>query len=169
MLRSSLPGGRAMISMPGFQNVGFVLQHHVGHAAAEQLAEQLLEMAADGGEGVHEELAAVGVDLVDDLFEAIFWPGQIVELGLQGGGARFEFVQLLEGIEVDAAEAAELAAQVVDFVGNEGRGRDEGRGVRGEGREEEVVSGKTPPGPPFERGGNQGFVRKGGSNTLCCG
>ena len=43
--RSSLPGGRATMSTPGFEHVVRVIQHDVGHAAAEELAEQFLEVA----------------------------------------------------------------------------------------------------------------------------
>jgi len=47
-LRISLPGGRAVISMPVSSTSEGILQHNVGHAPPEQFAEEFLEMDANG-------------------------------------------------------------------------------------------------------------------------
>ena len=91
------------------QHVGPVFQDDVRLPAAEQLAEQLLEVAADRGERVGEQLAAVGVDRVDHVLERLAggvrsscWAFSAVVLGLDSA-------EFLERLHVHAAEPGELA------------------------------------------------------------
>ena len=68
------------------------------------------------GEGLGEQPAAVLIDLGDDLLQRPLGRGQVVELRLQSGGPRFQLAQLLEGLEVDAAQPAQLAPQLGDLL-----------------------------------------------------
>ena len=51
------------------QNIDVLLQHDVGVPAAEQVAEQRLEMPLDGLQRLGKQPPAVGVDPVDDLLQ----------------------------------------------------------------------------------------------------
>src|SRR5262249_32818182 len=46
-----------------FEDVRLIFEDHIRHAAAEQLAEKLAKMFADGREGINEHAPAVEVDL----------------------------------------------------------------------------------------------------------
>ena len=62
------------------QHVHAVFEHDVGLPAAEQLAEQFLEVAADGAEGGGEQRAALDVDGVDHVLERLAGGGEVVQL-----------------------------------------------------------------------------------------
>ena len=57
-----------------------VFKDDVGHAAAEELAEQLLKMGTDRVVGLLEQLPAVGVDALDDLVQGGLGLGEVVAL-----------------------------------------------------------------------------------------
>ncbi len=115
MLRGSLPGGRATISMPLSRMSDSLFQHDIGPAAAKQLAEQGLEMFLHRVQRLGEQAAAVGVDFADDGFQRLFRLAQVLVLTRQVRKTRLQLVGLLERIDVHAADIAELAAKLVDF------------------------------------------------------
>ncbi len=98
------------------ENVDVLLQHDVGVAAAEQVAEERLEMALDRLERLGEQPPAVGVDLVDDLFQRRLGRRQVLVLVGEGLVAGFELLEFFQGFEVDVAEIVDLLPQFVDFL-----------------------------------------------------
>jgi hypothetical protein len=83
--------------------------------AAEQVAEEHLEVPAHGLQRLGEQPPAVGVDLVDDLLQRAFGGGQVLVLGREVLVAGLELFELVEGFEVDIAQVIDLPPQVVDF------------------------------------------------------
>ena len=88
-----------------FQDVFAFLQQQVGLAAAEELAEGFVEVRLDGFESLLEQAAAVPVDARDDVLEAGARRVQVLELRLEEGVARLEFLLFLQGAHVHGAEA----------------------------------------------------------------
>src|SRR5262245_49623646 len=72
-------------------------------------------MRADGRKRLSEQPTAVLVDLADDLLQRALGGSQIVELSLQRVGPLFQLLHLLERVKVDAAELAQLLAQLGNF------------------------------------------------------
>ncbi len=116
MLRGSLPGGRATISMPLSRMSTPFLQHDVALPAAEQVAEQLLKMPADRFQRLGEQPPAVGVDPVDDLFQRRLGAGQVVVLVGKRLVPRLQLFQLLQGFEVHVAQVVDLLPQFLDLL-----------------------------------------------------
>ena len=116
MLRGSLPGGRATISMPLSRMSTFSSKIDVGLAAAEEIAEKRLEMAADGFQRLGEQPPAVGVDPLDDLLQRRLGRREIVVLVGERFVAGLELFELVEGFEVDVAEVVDLLPQLFDLL-----------------------------------------------------
>ena len=98
MLRGSLPGGRATISMPLSRMSTPSSSDDVGVAAAEQIAEKLLEMPLDRLQRFGEQPPAVGVDLLDDLFQRSLGAGKVLELVGKRLVAGFERLRVRRGL-----------------------------------------------------------------------
>jgi len=98
-----------------FEDVVFVFENQVGHAAAKDFTEEFLEVRADGVEGFEEEAFAVLVDLGDDLFERFLGGDEVAVLGLEVDGTGFQVLQFGQGFHVDAAELREFLPQFGDF------------------------------------------------------
>ena len=98
------------------ENIHAFFQHDVGLAAAEQIAEKLLKMPADRVQRFGEQPPAVGVDLVDDLFQRRLGVGQIVVLVGKRFVAGFQLFEFFQGLEVDVAEVVDLPPQIVDLL-----------------------------------------------------
>ncbi len=100
----------------GVENIHALLQHDVGVAAAEKIAEKLLKMPADRVQRLGKQPPAVGVDLFDDFFQRGLGVGQIAVLVGKGFIAGFQLFEFFEGLDVDVAEIGDLASQVVDLL-----------------------------------------------------
>ena len=96
----------------------FGFQEDVGLAAAEELAEHLLKVLADGIKRLLEAGAAFGVDFVDEVFELLLGAGQVAHLRGEEFGSFFQFVLLGDGVEIDIAQALDLLAKLADFLGD---------------------------------------------------
>ena len=118
MLRSSLPGGRAMTSMPLSRMSISSSSTMSAMPPPNSLRNNSWKCVRIDGERVGEQLAAILIDLGDDLFERFLGRGQVLPLGLQLVGPRLQLLQFLERFHVDAAEPAELATQIGDFLLN---------------------------------------------------
>ncbi len=88
----------------------------VGMSAAEELFEELLEMAANCFDAFRQQPPAVGVDPLNDLLECPFGPREILELRRQRFVALFELAQFFEGGQIHAADRGDLAAEIGNFL-----------------------------------------------------
>ena len=110
--------------------VVLVEQGQPGASAAEERAEDLLEVTVDGGERLGEPLPGRFVDALDGLGGLGNRVDQVLALRRQEGVAGFELVELVDGHHVDRAKAIDPGAQLGDgFLGAERAllGRGDGR------------------------------------------
>jgi len=115
-LRVSFPGGRATISIAALQHVLGIEQQYVRPAAAEELAEKLLEIPAHGLESLQEQLAAFLVDLPDQVLQLRLGGIDVSQLVGQEFFALFQFVLLGDGVEVHVAKAVDARFQFANLV-----------------------------------------------------
>ena len=112
---SFLPGGLAMTSMPDSSGSSSSEQHEVGLAFfAEEFLEHLAEVDPDLGEGFGEQALGFRVDAFDDFEQLGFRGDEVVVLVLEEVVAFFEFLEFLDGVEVDRAHGIEAAFDVGD-------------------------------------------------------
>ncbi len=114
MTCSFLPGGLAWISRPASQRILRLGEPQLGLAAAEQLGEELLEVAADLLEGGEEALAALAVQALDALAQAADGGDQVVALGRHAGDLLLELVGLFLGAQVHRAHGLALVHQALE-------------------------------------------------------
>ena len=80
------------------ENIDVLLQDDVGLAAAEQIAEERLEMPLDGFQRLGKQPPAVGVDLLDDLFQRALGGRQILVLVGRAFCAALRAVRVRRGL-----------------------------------------------------------------------
>ena len=98
-----------------FERVVFVDEDEVGLAAlAEEFLEGAAEVVADLDEGFDEAFFGFVVDALDDAEEFGFGVGEVVVFALEEVVAFFEFLEFLDGVEVDWAHAVEALFEVGD-------------------------------------------------------
>ena len=104
----------------GVEGVLVVDEEEVGlGAGAEEFGEHFAEVGADLGEGVGEEDGGFGVDALDEGEEFGLGADEVVVLALEEGVAFLEFLEFLDGVEVDGADGIELALEVGEGGGDE--------------------------------------------------
>jgi hypothetical protein len=102
------------LSSEMLRSVVRVFEHDVPLTAAEDLAEQRLEVCADRLEGLGEQAATFGVDLADDVFQRVLGLDEILKLCRELFEPSLQHFEIAQAVGVDAAHQLELLAQPVD-------------------------------------------------------
>ena len=102
----------------GFLIFNFRFQKNVRRTPAEELAEQALEVLADGVEGLLETNAAFNVDLFNQLFQLQLARGEIRHLRTEETRTLLKLFQFGDGVDIDVAETMDFVAQFFYFDGD---------------------------------------------------
>ena len=94
----------------GFENVHAIFQDDIGLTAAEEFAEELLEVSANGREGFGEEFSTVDIDGIDNFFKRSARRVQVVVLFAKQLVFRFQSSEFLQGFHVHRAQSAPASA-----------------------------------------------------------
>ena len=100
----------------GLERIFRLGEPQLGLAAAEQLGEELLEVAAHLLEGGEETLAALAVQALDALAQAADGGNEVVALGRHTGDLLLEFVGLFLGAQVDRTHRLALVHEALELV-----------------------------------------------------
>ena len=92
-----------------------LFENDVGLAAAEQLAEQLLEVPSDGLERLGETLATFLVEVLDQLHELLLRGSQVGMLLAEEAGPLLKFLLLGDGVQVHIAQPLDLQLEFLNF------------------------------------------------------
>ena len=116
MLRGSLPGGRATISMPLSRMSTFSSSTMSACPPPNKSRNKRLKMALDRLQRFGKQPAAVGVDPLDDLQQRSFGRGEVLVLVGKRLVAGFQLLQFFEGFQIDVAQVGYLLPQLFDFL-----------------------------------------------------